>query len=72
MTGEDFIRVIRRLARTRGLAVRFEPGRGKGSHGRLYLGTAFTTVKERRQEIGPGLLRAMLRQLGLSPDDLKE
>ncbi len=68
MTGEDFIRVIRRLARTRGLAVRFEAGHGKGSHGRLYLGTAFTTVKDRRQEIGPGLLR----QLGLSPDDLKE
>lgn len=65
------IRRLRRLARTRGLTVRFEPGRGKGSHGRLYLGNAFTTLKDRRKELGPGLLRAMLRQLGVNPSDLE-
>jgi len=37
------------------------PG-GYGSH--------FTTVKDRKKEIGPGLLRKMLRDLGLSGDDL--
>jgi hypothetical protein len=30
-----------------------------------------TTLKDRRKEIGTGLLRAMLRQLGLSPRDLE-
>ena len=43
---------------------------GKGSHARLYVGDRFTTLKDRRKEIGPGLLRAMLRQLEIDPDDL--
>ena len=71
MTGDEFVRRIRRLGRERGVAVRFEPRTGKGSHGRLYFGGRFTTVKDRRQTIGTGLLAAMLRQLGLRRDDLE-
>ena len=70
MTGNEFVRRIRRLGRERGVAVRFEPRPGKGSHGRLYFGERFTTLKDRRKEIGQGLLSAMLRQLGLSRDDV--
>ena len=50
--------------------MRFESRPGKGSHGRLYYGERFTTVKDRRKEIGAGLLGAMLRQLGLNRNDL--
>ena len=70
MTGDEFVRRVRRLGRERGIRVRFEPRRGKGSHGRLYLGSRFTTVKNRRKEISPGLLTSMLRQLRLSRDDI--
>lgn len=70
MTGEEFLRRVRKLGRQRGVAVRFEPRTGKGSHGRLYYGNRFTTVKDRRKEIGAGLLAAMIRQLGLSRDDI--
>lgn len=70
MTGEEFVRRVRRLGRQRGVAVRFEPRTGKGSHGRLYYGERFTTLKDRRKEIGTGLLAAMIRQLGLSRDDI--
>ncbi|MDE0717090.1 MAG: type II toxin-antitoxin system HicA family toxin [Rhodospirillaceae bacterium] len=70
MTGEEFVRRVRRLGRQMGVAVRFEPRTGKGSHGRLYYGERFTTVKDRRKEIGTGLLTAMIRQLGLSRDDI--
>ena len=70
MTGDEFVGRVRRLGRERGIPVRFEPRRGKGSHGRLYLGDRFTTVKDRRKEIGPGLLAAMLRQLRLSREDI--
>ncbi len=70
MTGDEFVRRIRALGRERGVAVRFETRAGKGSHGRLYLGDRFTTLKDRRKEIGPGLLAAMLRQLGLSREDI--
>ena len=34
MTGDEFVRRLRRLGRERGVAVRFESRPGKGSHGR--------------------------------------
>jgi hypothetical protein len=34
-------------------------------------GSRFTTLKDRRKEIGPGLLKAMLDQLGLTRSDLE-
>ncbi len=71
MTGADFIRRIRKIARERGVTVRFDSRRGKGSHGRLYYGGRFTTVKDRKKEIGPGLLRKMLADLDLSTDDME-
>lgn len=71
MTGNEFIRLIRRLGRKRGVAVRFESRPGKGSHGRLYYGERFATVKDRRKELGEGLLAAMLRQLDLNHEDIE-
>ena len=71
MTGDVFVRRVRRLGRARGVAVRFESRPGKGSHGRLFFGERFATVKDRRKEIGAGLLAAMLRQLGLNLKDLE-
>lgn len=71
MTGDEFMRRVRRIGRKRGVTVRFEARAGKGSHGRLYYGVRFTTVKDRRKEIGPGLRAAMLRQLGLRREDLE-
>ena len=37
----------------------------------LYYGDRKTVVKDRRKEIGPGLLAAMTRQLGLDAGDLR-
>ncbi len=71
MNGNEFERKIRRLGRKRSVAVSFDRGHGKGSHGRLYYGDRFTTLKDRKKEIGPGLLAAMLDQLGLNKDDLE-
>ncbi|HXC90825.1 MAG TPA: type II toxin-antitoxin system HicA family toxin [Stellaceae bacterium] len=71
MTGSELLRRIRRLGNERGVAVRFNEERGKGSHGTLYFGDRFTVLKDRRAEIAPGLLHAMLRQLGLGEGDLR-
>jgi hypothetical protein len=47
------------------------PACHEGSHGTLHYGARKTTVKDdRKKEIGPGLLGAMLDQLGLSKKDL--
>ena len=72
VTGAEFIRRIRKIARARNIEVRFEARQGKGSHGRLYYGGRFTTVKDRKKEIGPGLLQKMLTDLGLSRNDMEE
>ncbi len=71
MTGNELIRRLVRLGRERGIEVRLDELKGKGSHAALYYGSQRTTLKDRRKEIGAGLLRAMLRQLGLKPRDLE-
>ena len=71
MTGNELLRRLRRLGSERGVLVRFAEERGKGSHGTLYYGERATVLKDRRAEIAPGLLHAMLRQLGLSERDLR-
>ncbi len=72
MTGNEFERRIRKLGRSRSVPVSFDSSRAKGSHGRLYYGERFTTLKDRKKEIGPGLLNAMLDQLGLTKADLEQ
>jgi predicted RNA binding protein YcfA (HicA-like mRNA interferase family) len=71
MTGNELIRRLWRLGKERGVEVRLDELKGKGSHAALYYGSRRTTLKDRRKEIGGGLLRATLRQLGLSPHDLE-
>jgi YcfA-like protein. len=71
VNGHEFERLLRKLGRRNGVVVSFDAGHGKGSHGRLYYGGRFTTLKDRRKEIGPGLLKAMLDQLGLTRQDLE-
>lgn len=66
MKADNLIKLIRRTGRKHGVAVRYEP-----SHSRLYYGDRFTTVKGGSKDVGPGLLAAMLRQLGLTMNDLE-
>lgn len=70
MNGTEFIKRIRKLGKATETTVRFESRHGKGSHGRLYYGSKFTTVKDRKKEIRSGLLHAMLDQLGLTINDI--
>jgi mRNA interferase HicA len=70
MTGAELLRKLRRLARARSIRFEYEPRAGKGSHGQLLLGDHLTTIKDLKEEIGPGLLSDMLKQLGLTKKDL--
>lgn len=67
MNGGEFVRRVRKLARKRGVFVRVDTKRGKGAHQTLHYGRRHTVVKS--GEISKGLLLAMLRQLGLDPED---
>ena len=69
MDSAELLRRLKRIAKQRGVPYAFDPRPGKGSHGRVTLGTHFTTVPT-HGDIGKGLLHAILRDLGLNRDDL--
>jgi mRNA interferase HicA len=68
--GSEFLKKVQKVAKSKGLRYSFVPAKGKGSHGTLYVGQAFTTVKDRKKELGSGLLRSMCRDLGIDPNEL--
>ena len=69
MNGRQFIARVRKWARARNLEIRFVVAEGPGSHGTLYAGDRKTTVKDRKKEIGKGLLAKMLADLGIDRDE---
>ena len=71
VNGAEFIKKIRSAGKSRGLSCRLDSSRGKGSHATLYFGDRFTIVKDRKKEIGPGLLASMLADLGLTKEELR-
>ena len=70
MTGNEFIRKVKKLGRQRDVVVQFVTRRGKGSHGTLFYGARFTIVRNPKDELKTGTLHAMLAQLGLHLEDL--
>ena len=70
MKGNELLKKLKKLGKQGNIAVRFETKRGKGSHGTLYYGSRKTILKDRKKEIGPGLLSKMLAELGLDKDDM--
>jgi mRNA interferase HicA len=69
--GKEFVRRIQALGKERGIIVRWATHRGKGSHGLLYYGSKMTTVRDLKDEIDKHAYHNMLKQLGLSENDLK-
>ena len=67
MNGMEFLKRAKRYAKKAGHGYRFNPTHGKGSHGRLYVGGNFATVK--RGEIPPSLFNAMLKQLKIKKEE---
>jgi len=71
MKGNEFIKRMKKLAKERGTSFDWCPNMGKGSHGMLFLGDKVTVVRNPKDELKTGTLHAMLKQLGISEDDLK-
>ena len=71
MKSKQFVDSVRRLASKRGITVTLDKKRGKGSHAMLRFGDRRTILKDLRKTVGPGLLRKMCRDLGITPEDLK-
>ncbi len=70
MTGAQFIKRVRQWAKDKDLArPEFIAKKGRGSHGTLFVGDQETTVKDRKKEIGKGLLNKMLADLGIDKNE---
>jgi mRNA interferase HicA len=54
VTGHELLRRLKKVAKARKVELVYDPGHGKGSHGRVSLGSAFTALKDPKQEIGVG------------------
>lgn len=69
MTGNEFIKRVKKLARARGLETFVDKSRGKGSHITFYYGEKFTVVRNLKDELKTGTYKAMLKQLGIKEDE---
>ena len=67
MNREQLIRALRRYARKRELTFTVDTKKGSGSHYRLRLGDALTTIQS---DLNPGRIERILKQLEIEPGDL--
>ncbi len=70
MKGNEFIKRVHKLAKAKGLECSRDEARGKGSHITLYLGDSLTIVRNPKDELKTGTFHAMLKQLGISLDEI--
>ena len=71
MRGNELIKKVEALGKERGIAVRVDKKRGKGSHQTLYFGERKTIIRNPKDELKTGTYHAVLKQLGISEKDLK-
>lgn len=71
MKGSEFLKKIKKLGRERGVEVRLESRRGKGSHSTLFYGERFTIIRNLKDELKTGTYQAMLKQLGIDEKDMR-
>ena len=70
MKGSEFIKRVRKLAKTRGLFFKLDKKHGKGSHVALRFGDKFTIVRNPKDELKTGTYHAMLKQLKIDEEEL--
>ena len=70
MRGNEFIRRVQKYAKRKGIACEWRPDRGKGSHGLLIFGDSRTVVRNPKDKLKTGTYHAMLKQLGITEQDI--
>ena len=71
MRGNELIRKVAVLAKEKGVDVRLDRKRGKGSHQTLYFGDRKTVIRNPRDELKTGTYYTTLKQLGIDEKDLR-
>ena len=70
MNGITFLRTLRRLASRRGWPL--EERSGKGSHIVVILNGRRSSIPQHRDDMKRGLYHGVLKQLGITPEDMEE
>ena len=70
MTGQEFLKRLKKLGKRQRISVDHKKEYGKGSHGTVYYGNKRTILKDLKKEIGKGLLKEICKQLGIKSEDL--
>jgi hypothetical protein len=68
--GSEFLRKLKTVAKRKKRICRWDPERGHGSHGTVFLDGAYAVVKDLKKELSPGLLADMCKQLGIKKEEL--
>ncbi len=71
MKGSEFLRMIQKLGKEKGVNVALIEERGKGSHCTLEYGNRFTIIRNLKDELKTGTYNAMLKQLGIKKSELR-
>lgn len=69
MKPAELSRALNRLATKRGWDIEIREG---ASHTRIFLNGRYTTLPRHRADLKTGTFRAILKQLGLQPEDLED
>lgn len=72
MKGLSWCGGSKKLGRARNLKVQLVTSRAKGSHAILRFGSAATTIPDLQRELKTGTLHAILKALGLTPEDSQQ
>jgi len=70
MTGNEFLKRLKDLAKLKGVTVTYDPKRGKGSHGTVYFGDKRTILRNPKDELKTGTLHGMCEHLGVKVTEL--
>jgi predicted DNA-binding protein with PD1-like motif len=70
MNGNELLKRLKKLVREKQVRLEVIKAHGKGSHSTLRFGSNKTIIKDLKKEIGPGLLKKMLDQLGVEKSEI--
>ena len=70
MKGSEFIKQVKKLAKTKGLPFEVRKERGKGSHITLYYADRYTILRNPKDELKTVTYHAMLKQLGIDKSEI--
>ena len=69
MKGQEFIKRVKKLAKTKNIFFDLNKKHGKGSHVKLTYGNRVTIVRNPKDDLKTGTYKAMIKQLDINESE---